>query len=179
MQEWLWSTTPCWYGLNIIIQLTRKEHEFELHNSAYMWVFLFFFLLKFFFLLTRYEKKKQNFAGENMLFFTFYFEGLFYKPKRKTIWRQGTTPPLLLKLLYLSSSQPDTCLFVCSVRPQVPSVLFPIFRRVWLPILGSTFPSGDGGMGNFMSSKFKWFIIGKQFLIQALKTCLIIDKYKI
>lgn len=105
--------------------------------------------------------------------------GLFYKSKRKRIWRQGTTTPLFLKLFYLSSSQPDTCLLVCSVRPQVPSVLFPIFRRVWLPILGSTFPSGDGRMGNFMSSKFKRFIIGKQFLIQALKSCLIIDKYKI
>ena len=34
-------------------------------------------------------------------------------------------------------------------------------------------------MGNFMSSKFKCFIIGKQFFIQALKSCLIIDKYKI
>lgn len=56
---------------------------------------------------------------------------------------------------------------------------FLFFRRVWLPILGSTFPSGDGRIGNFMSSKFKWFIIGKEFLIQALKSCLIIDKYKI
>ena len=47
-------------GLNIVIQLALIEHELELHNSAYMWVFFNKYLVQYYMIWSWLNLKFQN-----------------------------------------------------------------------------------------------------------------------